>query len=118
MLKVNYFRLTKGHQTAADGFFLDLKTKLLKILARKNIKIELPNTLHEKLNFDYAENLTAHNNMAQTIVEFLNTASKLITEFDGKSENLCTFIDSLQLVEAIKGQHEPMAVSLRETQEI
>ena len=44
--------------------------------------------------------------MAQTVVEFLNTASKLITEFDGKSENLRTFIDSLQLVEAIKGQHD------------
>ena len=49
---VNYYRLTKGHQTAAEGFFLDLHTKLLKIAARKNIKIELSNTLHEKLNFD------------------------------------------------------------------
>ena len=53
-----------------------------------NIKIELLNTLHEKLNFVLAENLTADNKMIQTVVEFLNTAIKLIPYFDRKSENL------------------------------
>ena len=43
-------------------------------------------------------------------MEFLNTASKLITEFDWKSENLRSFIDSLLLLEAI-----PSAVFLIKT---
>ena len=95
MLNVNYFRLTKGHQTAAGGFFLDFKTKLLQLSAIKNIKIEFPNTLREKLNFDFAENLTTDTNMTQTVIKYLNTASKLITGFDGKSENLRPFMNSL-----------------------
>ena len=49
--------------------------------------------------------MTADNDIgskvAQTLAEFVNTAS----EFDGKSEK------SLQLVEAIKDEHEPSTVS-------
>ena len=58
--------------------------------------------------------MTADNDIiiivSQTLAEFLNTPSKLITKFDIKSENLSSFIDPIQLVEAIKGQHEPSAV--------
>ena len=86
---------------------MDLKSKLLKIATTKNIKIELPNTPHEKLNFDH--------NMIQTVVEFLNTASKLVPDFDRKSENLCFFLDTLSLAGSIKGTHEFVAVSLIKT---
>lgn len=53
--------------------------------------------------------------MSQTGVEFLNTGSKLITEVNGKSENLLSFIDSLLPVDSVKGTHEPTAVSLIKT---
>ena len=36
----------------------------------------------------------------------------MITDFEEKSENLCSSIDFLQLVEAIKCPHKPSAVSL------
>ena len=36
-----------------------------------------------------------------------NESSMLINEFDKKPENLRSFIDSLQLVGEIKGQHKP-----------
>ncbi|KAI8123988.1 hypothetical protein CVS40_5815 [Lucilia cuprina] len=53
--------------------------------------------------------------MSQTVVEFLNSASRLITDYDGKSENLRSFLGSLALVDSIKGSHESTAASLIKT---
>lgn len=111
LFNVNYKRLTTAHQRAADAFFLDLTIRITKIATKKGIDIELPNTIHEHVNVE----IYTENNMSQTVVEFLNTASKLIPEFDGKSENLPSFIDSLNLVKAIQGTHESTAVSLIKT---
>jgi len=44
--------------------------------------------------------------MAQTNIDFINTASKLIPVFDGKAENLTSFMDALEIIESIKGEHE------------
>ena len=54
-------------------------------------------------------------NMPQTATEFLNTAAKLIPEYDGKTDNLQSFIDSLCLVDSIKETHEAIAVNLLKT---
>jgi len=48
--------------------------------------------------------------MAQYNIDFINTASKLIPAFDGKAENKTSFIDALQIIESIKGEHEQLAV--------
>jgi len=53
--------------------------------------------------------------MAQSNIDFINTASKLIPVFDGKAENLTSFIDALQIIESIKGEHEELAVSIIKT---
>lgn len=53
--------------------------------------------------------------MSQTVVEFLHTASKLIIDFDGKSENLRSFIDSLTLIDSINGSHESTAIAIIKT---
>ena len=50
--------------------------------------------------FNNEENSNTFAKIMQTVVEFLNTASKLITNFDGKSENLRYFLDSLSLVDS------------------
>jgi len=55
------------------------------------------------------------NKMAQTQVQFLKTASSLIPDFDGKAENLRSFLDALQLVNSIKETHESTAVQLIKT---
>jgi len=51
--------------------------------------------------------------MAQTNIDFINTASKLIPVFDGKAENLTSFMDALEIIESIKGEHEQLAVSIK-----
>lgn len=114
LFNVNYNRLTKSHQVAADAFFLDLTTKTFKLATRKGVIIDLPRSIHEH-SVSIFKQLPKIPTMNQTIVEFLNTASKLIIEFDGKSENLRSFIDSLHLVESIKSTHEAIAVSLIKT---
>lgn len=53
--------------------------------------------------------------MTQTTIEFLNTASKLIPDFDGKFENLRSFLDALSLVDTLKGSQEAVALSLIKT---
>ena len=53
--------------------------------------------------------------MAMSQVEFLKLASSLIPEFSGKSENLQSFIDALNLVHSLKGTHETTAFSLIKT---
>jgi len=53
--------------------------------------------------------------MAQSYIDFINTASKLIPVFDGKAENLTSFIDALKITESIKGEHEQLAVSIIKT---
>ena len=50
--------------------------------------------------------MTADNNIIQPVVEFLNIASKLIPDFEGKPEGLRSFLDSLLLVNTIKGAHQ------------
>lgn len=53
--------------------------------------------------------------MPLTVVRFISTAAKLVAEFDGKSKNLRSFLDFLSLLEAIKGEHETVAISLLKT---
>jgi len=53
--------------------------------------------------------------MTQSNIDFINTASKLIPVFDGKAENLTSFIDALQIIESIKGDHEQSPVSIIKT---
>lgn len=62
-----------------------------------------------------SERTQKYTEMPQSVTEFLSTASKLIVEFDGKPENLRSFLDSLQLVDSIKDSHEQIAVSLIKT---
>ena len=77
-------------------------------MARKGLYIELPTTFHEevfyKLTTDQKYNKTlvqlyneetnsgtVSTKMVQTLVEILNTVSKLVIDLDGKAENLRAF---------------------------
>jgi len=50
--------------------------------------------------------------MAITPIEFLKLPSSLIPEFDGKAENLKSFLDSFNLVNSLKESHEALVVNL------
>ncbi|XP_017464486.1 PREDICTED: uncharacterized protein LOC108383115 [Rhagoletis zephyria] len=114
-LNVNYNRLTQGHKVAAETFFLDIREKLITVASRKGITIDIPTSLHEEISFTPLQEIIQTPTMTQTVVEFINTATKLIPDFDGKSENLRSFLDALTLVDAIKGEHEAIAISLIKT---
>lgn len=45
----------------------------------------------------------------------MKTAASLILDFDGRLENLASFIDALELVDPIKESHESVAVLLVKT---
>ncbi|XP_036321604.1 uncharacterized protein LOC118735764 [Rhagoletis pomonella] len=53
--------------------------------------------------------------MTQTTVAFIKTASSILPEFDGKPENLPSFLDALDILEQIKENHEAIAVSMIKT---
>lgn len=50
-----------------------------------------------------------------TPVEFINLATKLLPEFDGKAENLTKFINALDILDSIKGDNGSIAISLIKT---
>lgn len=110
---------------------------LVKTLARYNIPYEVPHSIGEPVRIDLdiciptgkieqfdpileetdsdTEQSQFEDTMTQTVVEFLNTASRLIPDFDGKFENLRSFVDALNLVDGLKGSHEEVAVNLIRT---
>jgi len=67
--------------------------------------------LEDNLNSD----TTISEMPAMTPAEFINTAAKLIPDFDGKFENLQRFLDALTLLDSIKGDHESIAITLIKT---
>lgn len=117
LFNVHYSRFTLAQKAAADNFFLDIRERLVSVALRKNIVLEIPTSIHEKIFLAPREDPKNSKDlkMAQTVVDFLSTASRLICDFDGKPENLRTFLDSLQLVDSLKGTHEQVAVSLIKT---
>lgn len=145
VLNVHYSRLTVAHKSAADNFFTDVRDKLVHILSRRGLEVKLPTTLHEKFVYCVDTDLpqvepSSHSGvkcaventssnifetstistdnptiMPQSLTEFLGLASKLLPEFDGKPENLNSFLDALSLVDSIKEGHETVAINLVRT---
>lgn len=70
---------------------------------------------HDRLSNSEHEQDDNNDEMALTVVEFLNFATKVIPEFDGSPANLQGFIDALNLVNASVGAHVASAVELIKT---
>lgn len=145
VLNVHYSRLTISQKSAADNFFTDVGDKLVNVLSRRGLKVNLPTTLHERVEYSVntehppdepsshsgvkcaVENTSSNISgksiistdnptiMPQSLTEFLSLASKLLPEFDGKLENLNSFLDALSLVDSIKEGHETVAINLEKT---
>lgn len=58
---------------------------------------------------------TLRTKMPLSAIDFINTASRLIPDFDGRPENLKSFLDALQLVGTVKETHDAIAVTLVKT---
>lgn len=137
ILNVHHSRLTQSHRAAAESFYSDVRSKLVNVLSRRDIDVSLPLSLHEELpkvnfkelllgvdtNTKPQVELPTHSGsftesvarMTQSVTEFLGLATRVIPDFDGRPENLRAFLDSLDLVESIKGTHEAVAVGVIKT---
>ncbi|XP_039228381.1 putative uncharacterized protein DDB_G0284213 isoform X2 [Drosophila yakuba] len=72
-------------------------------------------TLEESDQIEFKPEPITISEMAQTVTEFIRLATSLIPEFDGRHENLQSFLDALGLLDSLKGAHETTAVSLIKT---
>lgn len=138
----NFEKFTKEHKLETKELYWQLRDLLVKVLAKYNIKQHVPQDINEPIKIDLniifipetentlpsvtegntdseteseTESVPEIEEMTQTNVEFLNTASRLLTEFDGKPENLRSFLDSIEIINSIKDTHETIAVSLIKT---
>lgn len=134
----NRGKFTKEHETLVLETYWSLRDQLVRILDKYNIIQTVPHSIEQPLRIDTniilasgsdgkldpiseaetdsdSEDYSDIYKMPQTVVEFLNTASRLICDFNGKPENLRTFLDSLRLVDSLKDTHEQVAVSLIKT---
>lgn len=137
VISSNLSKFTNEHREKALGEYWGLRDLLVKALARYNINQNVPHNIDEKLAIDLnicistgkAEQFRPileeansdstsefeEDNMTQTVVEFINTATRLIPEFDGKPENLRSFLDALSLLDTLKDTHEAVAINLIKT---
>ncbi|XP_017478744.1 PREDICTED: uncharacterized protein LOC108368398 [Rhagoletis zephyria] len=135
--------LTKEHQKEVRQFFFAVRDKLVSSLARHNIEVTIPTTVEEKLQIDFNSILSERAQspipspslsqtpsveekkplgipiinvtMVQTVVEFVKTASSVLPEFDGKPENLHSFLDALDILDQINDDHEALAITMIKT---
>lgn len=129
LFNANYSRLTRAHQVAAEAFFSDLREKAILVCDRKGIEVSLPISIHEKIIHEHklsteidisvqqpsTRRIRPETNMAQTVVEFLGTATRILPSYDGSAVNLQSFLDALTLLDTIKDNHETVAISLIKT---
>lgn len=133
-------KLTDAHNEKCLKLLRSLVTRLEYVSARHNFKLQITKNLYFPIEFDPSqfndldeskpiieyedsaesdietlEDKPSINTMAQTVVDFLKTASSLLSEYDGKAENLQSFKDALSLVDTIKGEHEATAIQLIKT---
>lgn len=66
-------------------------------------------------NNDNSQNNGNPNEMALTVVEFLNFATKIVPDFDGTYANLASFTDALNLANASVATHLPSYIELIKT---
>lgn len=131
-------RFTDEHREQSFAAYWSLRDQLVRILSKYNIEQKIPHSIRESLAIDInilipspdprriipirEEDIDSDCSdnekevtMTQTTVEFLNMASRLIPDFDGKPENMRSFLDALSLVNSLKDSHEALAVSLIRT---
>jgi len=129
-LRTFYSLLSQPHKQEIETLFQNLKSKLSHLLRRLEISNSVPSDFTSLLDLNFIEeesdddltpkpqpnpgnpnpvtgSLTKSNSatMTMTPVEFLNIASKLLPDFDGKFENLQRFLDALSLVDSITRKH-------------
>lgn len=131
ILKAYYHKLTPDHKSESQKIFSDLRDKLIRIFSRYKLRILVPNYLGEEVDKSLvddtqSENLSSSESesesdhktepiMPLSALDFLNFASKILPEFDGRSENLQRFLDAISLAKTQIEGHENLCVELIKT---
>lgn len=122
--KTIYPFLSANHQDEFIKFFSSIKTRLEAIFRHLEIRDRVPEEINTfiTIKFQDAEGETSDEEVEKTNtittmtpVEFINLATKLLPEFDGKAENLTKFINALDILDSIKENNESIAISLIKT---
>lgn len=122
--------LDTNHKEYIIDIFLKVKNKLNQILEKFNIEerpsdsffeffhlsqLDCDIEIEKDLSIKFHSLTIEEPKMSQSITEFLSSAAKILPEFDGKAENLQSFIDALNILDMIKDNHEAVAVTLIKT---
>lgn len=131
--------LSTEHKLEFENYFTSIKNRLKVLFNKLQVPQEVPtcitklldlsihsllcsvssNTDTDSLEDTDTDSLVEQNEINNlsnmTPIEFINTATKLLPEFDGKIENLSKFINAIDLLETIKETHENIAISLIKT---
>ena len=125
LLNVHFSKLTTKNKKEASEIFHGFRDKLLKVSSKHGIELDIPLSIHEEFTYKQQLNLTDDNTissntqtykqkftMVVTPIEFMNSAAKILPEFDGNPNNLKGFLDAISLIETIKKTHEAIVVTL------
>lgn len=123
--------LSTDHKLEFENYFTSIKNRLKVLFNKLQVPQQVPTSITKLLDLTIhsllcsessdtdTDSLEAQNEINKlsnmTPVEFINTATKLLPEFDGKIENLSKFINAIDLLETIKETHENIAISLIKT---
>lgn len=117
-----YQKLTPEHKLEADEIFHKLRDRLVRVFGRYKLHINVPTSLSEQVLVGLIDNNSSSEseeeeieNMSLSVLDFLNFATKVIPDFDGKHENLQRFLDSIHLVKTQSAGHEATFVQLIKT---
>lgn len=107
-----------------------MRDKLIRIFARYKLRILVPNYLGEEVDKSLVDDIQSENlslsesesesdhtepNMPLSALDFLNFATKILPEFDGRSENLRRFLDAISWAQTQIEGHENLCVELIKT---
>lgn len=121
-----YSTVPPNNQAQLREFLFDLRDKLLRVFGRYNTKLDVPLSISRGItpvlnnSFDSDTDSDGDTNpevkMTElSVTEFLNFATKVLPEFDGKPENLQWFIDGIDRMNTQIATHVQVAISLIKT---
>lgn len=124
ILNVSYKNLSSDHVKEADSIFSKLRDRLVRVFGRYNLHFHVPSTLSEELDISVDNNSSSESELTEeetdvkmvlSALDFLNFASKIIPDFDGKPENLQRFVDAIDLATSQVETHENILINLIKT---
>lgn len=111
-----YTTATAVHQSELRIYLFDLRDKLTRIFGRYQKKSIVPLSIHSGVQkSDDTDSETESDTETEMALEFVNFATKVVPEFDGKPENLQRFFDGLDLMNTQIGTHLQTAISIIKT---